>query len=78
MNFNTTKLICFCTAIFECCQLVNPLCVVHCYLDASWLSNVHINLPAVKRRSATLGARRTVKKQWQVWSYIYWNYFSMF
>lgn len=33
--------------------------------DASWLENVHVNLPAVRRRSETLGTRRTVKKQWQ-------------
>jgi len=51
-------------------NVANLLYVVHCYLDASWLSNVHVNLPAVKRRSATLGARRTVKKQWQVRWYI--------
>lgn len=36
-----------------------------CEFDASWLSNVHVNLPAVKRRAETLGGRRTVKKQWQ-------------
>jgi len=36
------------------------------YLDTSWLNNVHVNLPAVKRRVETLGGRRTVKKQWQV------------
>jgi len=39
------------------------------YSDASWLTNIHVNLPAVKRRVETLGGRRTVKKQWQVcWS----------
>ena len=37
-----------------------------CYLDPSWLSSVHVNLPAVKRRAETIGGRRTVKKQWQV------------
>ncbi|KAL5010477.1 hypothetical protein ScPMuIL_012782 [Solemya velum] len=33
--------------------------------DPSWLENVHINLPAIKRRAETLGTRRCVKKQWQ-------------
>ena len=33
--------------------------------DASWFENIHINLPAVKRRAETYGTRRTVKKQWQ-------------
>jgi len=36
-----------------------------CQFDASWLDNVHVNLSAVKRRTTTLGGRRTVKKQWQ-------------
>ena len=27
---------------------------------------VHVNLPAVKRRADTLGTKRTVKQQWQV------------
>ena len=34
-------------------------------LDLSWLEKVRINLPAVKRRAATLGTKRTVKMQWQ-------------
>jgi deoxyribose-phosphate aldolase len=33
--------------------------------DASWLDNVHVNLAAIKRRTDSLGGRRTVKKQWQ-------------
>ncbi|ESO83463.1 hypothetical protein LOTGIDRAFT_236608 [Lottia gigantea] len=33
--------------------------------DETWIQNVYINLPAVKRRAETLGTRRTVKKQWQ-------------
>lgn len=33
--------------------------------DESWLANVHINLPAIKRRAESLSGRRTVKKQWQ-------------
>lgn len=33
--------------------------------DSSWFDNIHVNLPAVKRRAETLGTRRTVKKQWQ-------------
>jgi len=36
-----------------------------CNFDKSWISDVHINLAAVKRRAETLGTRRTVKKQWQ-------------
>merc|ERR1719412_1722046 len=34
-------------------------------LDLAWLETVKINLPAVLRRAATLGTRRTVKQQWQ-------------
>jgi len=34
-------------------------------LDLAWLEQVSINLPAVQRRAATLGTRRTVKQQWQ-------------
>jgi len=34
-------------------------------LDSTWLAEARINLPAVKRRAATIPARRTVKKQWQ-------------
>lgn len=36
------------------------------HLDETWLHNIYINLPAVKRRADTLATRRTVKKQWQV------------
>jgi len=34
-------------------------------LDMAWLEGVRCNLPAINRRAATLGTRRTVKKQWQ-------------
>ncbi|ESN90819.1 hypothetical protein HELRODRAFT_158082 [Helobdella robusta] len=34
--------------------------------DESWLANVNINLPAVKRRAQQLSGRRTVKKEWQL------------
>jgi len=34
-------------------------------LDLAWVNSVSVNLPAVKRRADQLGARRTVKKQWQ-------------
>ena len=34
-------------------------------LDLAWLEEVKINLPAVLRRAATYGTRRTVKQQWQ-------------
>jgi deoxyribose-phosphate aldolase len=34
-------------------------------LDLSWVSSVHVNRSAVERRTATLPARRTVKKEWQ-------------
>ena len=34
-------------------------------LDLAWLEEVRINLPAVLRRAATYGTRRTVKQQWQ-------------
>ena len=34
-------------------------------LDHSWLASVRVNLPAVQRRAATLGTKRTVKKAWQ-------------
>lgn len=36
-----------------------------CAFDESWLANVRVNLPAVKRRVESLSGRRTVKKQWQ-------------
>ena len=34
-------------------------------LDLAWLESTRVNLPAVQRRAATLGTRRTVKQQWQ-------------
>jgi deoxyribose-phosphate aldolase len=34
-------------------------------LDLGWVENTHINPSAVQRRSATLGTRRSVKKDWQ-------------
>ena len=34
-------------------------------LDLAWLEEARINLPAVLRRAATYGTRRTVKQQWQ-------------
>lgn len=34
-------------------------------LDLDWVEAVRINRSAVERRAATLGTRRTVKKQWQ-------------
>jgi deoxyribose-phosphate aldolase len=34
-------------------------------LDLGWVEEVRINRSAVERRAATLGTRRTVKKQWQ-------------
>ncbi len=33
--------------------------------DLDWICGAHINRSAVERRSATLGTRRSVKKQWQ-------------
>ncbi len=33
--------------------------------DASLFENIHVNRSAVERRAATLGKRRSVKKQWQ-------------
>ena len=35
-------------------------------LDLGWIASVRVNLPSVNRRAATLGTKRTVKKQWQV------------
>ena len=35
-------------------------------LDMGWVNSVHINRSAIERRAATLPARRTVKKEWQV------------
>ena len=34
-------------------------------LDMNWVQDTHINRSAVERRAATLGKRRSVKKQWQ-------------
>jgi len=34
-------------------------------LDLSWLREVRVNRSAVERRAATLGTRRSVKKEWQ-------------
>lgn len=34
-------------------------------LDLGWVNEVRINRSAVERRAATLGTRRTVKKEWQ-------------
>jgi deoxyribose-phosphate aldolase len=34
-------------------------------LDLGWVRSVRVNRSAVERRAATLGTRRTVKKQWQ-------------
>jgi len=34
-------------------------------LDLGWVEEVRINRSAVERRAATLGTRRTVKKEWQ-------------
>jgi deoxyribose-phosphate aldolase len=34
-------------------------------LNLDWIEDLHVNLSAVERRTATLGTRRTVKKDWQ-------------
>jgi deoxyribose-phosphate aldolase len=34
-------------------------------LDLDWVADVRVNLSAVERRAATMGTRRTVKKEWQ-------------
>ncbi len=34
-------------------------------LDLGWVNSVRVNRSAVERRTATLGGRRTVKKEWQ-------------
>lgn len=34
-------------------------------LDLEWIEETRVNRSAVERRAATLGARRTVKKEWQ-------------
>ncbi|XP_066990998.1 deoxyribose-phosphate aldolase [Anabrus simplex] len=36
-----------------------------CNLDTEWLNKVHVNLPAVNRRTASLTSHRAVKKNWQ-------------
>src|SRR5579862_443298 len=35
-------------------------------LDLGWVEDVRVNTSAVERRAATLGTRRTVKKDWQI------------
>jgi deoxyribose-phosphate aldolase len=35
-------------------------------LNLGWVEDIHINKSAVERRSATIGTRRTVKKEWQL------------
>jgi deoxyribose-phosphate aldolase len=35
-------------------------------LDLDWIDGVRVNTSAVERRTTTLTARRTVKKDWQV------------
>ena len=34
-------------------------------MDLEWVGEVRVNRSAVERRAATLGTRRTVKKEWQ-------------
>ena len=34
-------------------------------LALGWIEPTRVNLPAVQRRAATLGTKRTVKQQWQ-------------
>jgi deoxyribose-phosphate aldolase len=34
-------------------------------LELDWIRDVRVNLSAVERRTATIGTRRTVKKEWQ-------------
>ena len=34
-------------------------------LELDWIREVRVNRSAVERRAATLGTRRTVKKEWQ-------------
>jgi deoxyribose-phosphate aldolase len=33
--------------------------------DLDWIKDIQVNLSAVERRAATIGTRRTVKKEWQ-------------
>src|SRR5246127_3204313 len=35
-------------------------------LNLDWVESVRVNLSAVERRAATIGTRRTVKKDWQI------------
>ena len=35
-------------------------------LDLDWVGRVRMNRSALERRAATIGTRRTVKKEWQV------------
>ncbi|MBX7192874.1 MAG: deoxyribose-phosphate aldolase [Sandaracinaceae bacterium] len=35
-------------------------------LNLGWVEDIHINKSAVERRAATIGTRRTVKKEWQL------------
>lgn len=48
-------------ARFQAYDLRNP----GTELDLDWVASARINRPAAERRAATLGGRRTVKKQWQ-------------
>src|ERR1700755_1564125 len=43
---------------------LGPNCGVPLNLD--WVADVRVNTSAVERRAATLGTRRTVKKDWQI------------
>ena len=45
-------------------------------LNLDWVESVRVNLSAVERRAASLGTRRTVKKDWQIaWLHVdpFWN-----
>ncbi|MFN9812263.1 MAG: deoxyribose-phosphate aldolase [Deltaproteobacteria bacterium] len=35
-------------------------------LNLGWVEDIHVNKSAVERRAATIGTRRTVKKEWQL------------
>lgn len=35
-------------------------------LQFAWIEDLHVNRSAVERRAATIGTRRTVKKEWQI------------
>lgn len=37
------------------------------FVDLSWVSRVQVNHAAVLRRAEQIQARRSVKKEWQVW-----------